>query len=272
MSQFEVNRLIVSSLKLKTRIVLRNYLLCEKKTVEAKTNKLPLNTKKRFRVSGLELENLHLLHYVQITPIAVTTELKRMLVSHLHLGYYGCKNIRYMKNGLTICVLTYICGGLSWPTSGPKFCVVWLRKRPASGFRMRITLGVVLIRSLVFHVCVSPYSRNGSGVRPYLWVQEKFVWFRQSTQNARLCPAELLGQFFSDSAFNLLRNLCDTFLVNSRNRRVSWLAVPRIFLLHFSCNGCQLSFVSQCCHLFEGKTLRNYEDWISFRLLINLRL
>ena len=42
-------------------------------------------------------------------------------------------------------------------------------------FRMRITLGVVLIRSLVFHFCVSECSRNGSGVRPYLWVQEKFV-------------------------------------------------------------------------------------------------
>ena len=29
-------------------------------------------------------------------------------------------------------------------------------------FRMRITLGVVLIRSLIFHVCVSECSRNGS--------------------------------------------------------------------------------------------------------------
>ena len=42
-------------------------------------------------------------------------------------------------------------------------------------FRMRITLGVVLIRSLVFHVCVSECSGNGSGVRPYMWVQEKIV-------------------------------------------------------------------------------------------------
>ena len=58
-------------------------------------------------------------------------------------------------------------------------------------------------------------------VRPYLRVQEKFVKFRQSAQNAGLCPAELLDQFFSDSAFNLLRNLCDIFLINSRNGRVS---------------------------------------------------
>ena len=122
-----------------------------------------------------------------------------------------------------------------------------------SHFRMKITLEVVLIRSLVFHVCVPECSRNGSGVRPYLWVQEKIVLFRQSTQNAGLCPAELLGQFFSDSAFNLLRNLGDIILVNSRNGRVSWLTVPRMFLLCFSCIGCQLSFVSQRCHLLKGK-------------------
>ena len=42
-------------------------------------------------------------------------------------------------------------------------------------FRMNITLGVDLIHSLVFHVCVPECSRNGSGVRPYLGVQEKFV-------------------------------------------------------------------------------------------------
>ena len=42
-------------------------------------------------------------------------------------------------------------------------------------FRMRITLGVVLIRSLVFHVCVPEGSRNGFGMRPYMLVQEKFV-------------------------------------------------------------------------------------------------
>ena len=141
-----------------------------------------------------------------------------------------------------------------------------------SCFRMRNTLGVVLIRSLVFHVCVSECSRNGSGVRPYLWVQEKIVHFRQSTQNAGLCPAELLGQFFSDSAFNLLRNLRDIFLVNSRNGRIAWLAVPGIFILYFSCKGCQLSFASQCCHLSEEKMLRSHEDWINLYLLINLRL
>ena len=42
-------------------------------------------------------------------------------------------------------------------------------------FRMRSTLGVVLIRSPVFHICVPEGSRNGFGMRPYLLVQEKFV-------------------------------------------------------------------------------------------------
>ena len=54
--------------------------------------------------------------------------------------------------------------------------------------------------------------------------------------------------------------------LNSSNKRVSWLAVPRMFLLCFSCNSCQISFVSQCCHLFEGNLLRSYENWINFPL------
>ena len=38
-------------------------------------------------------------------------------------------------------------------------------------FRIRVTHGVVFIRSLVIHVCVSECFRNGSGVHPYLLVQ-----------------------------------------------------------------------------------------------------
>ena len=149
-------------------------------------------------------------------------------------------------------------------TSGPEFCVIWLRKMPPSGWGS-------LWESSSFVPWFSTFVfRNVPGTVPE-WV--RICGFKiQSTQNAGLCPAELLGLFFSNSAFNLLRNLCDIFLVNSRNGRVSWLAVPRMFILCFSYNGCQLSFVSQCCHLFEGKMLRSYEDWISFHLLINLRL
>ena len=141
-----------------------------------------------------------------------------------------------------------------------------------SHFRMRIILETILNWLLVFHVCVPECSRNGLGECSYLWVQKNFVYIRQSVQNARLFPAEILGQFFKDSAFNLFRNFCDISLVNSRNGRVSWLAVPGLFLLCFSCNSCQLLYVSQCRNLFQGKMLRSFEGWISFCLLINLRL
>ena len=139
-------------------------------------------------------------------------------------------------------------------------------------FRMRIALRVVLIRpwfsTFVF--------RNVPGTVPEC---VRICGFKRNSSNLERTPkmrdSVLLNSwdsFFSDSAFNLLRNLCDIFLVNSKNGRVSWLAVPRMFLLCFSCNGCQLSFVSQCCHLFEAKMLRSYKDYIKFYLLINLKL
>ena len=57
-------------------------------------------------------------------------------------------------------------------------------------------------------------------------------------------PAEFLGQFFNDPALNLLRNLRDVLLSNSRNGRVLWTAVPTDFL-RLLWNSCQLSFISQ---------------------------
>ena len=94
-----------------------------------------------------------------------------------------------------------------------------------SQFRKRIILGTILI-----WFCVPECSRNGSGVHSYLWVQKKFVQFKQSTQDARSCPDQLLGQFFSDFAFNLFRKLCDMFVVNRRSGRVLCLAVPKMFI------------------------------------------
>ena len=120
-------------------------------------------------------------------------------------------------------------------------------------FRMMIILGTIPHWFLLFHVWVPGSSRNGSGVCPYLWVLQKVFWFKQSIQNAGLCPAYFLGQFFSDPAFNLLGNLCYVFLVDSRNGLFSWPAVRNRFFLCFSCNGCQILFVSQCCHLLTGK-------------------
>ena len=68
---------------------------------------------------------------------------------------------------------------ISWPSSGPAFCVVWLSKMHASGWWSLRELSSFV--PWFFQVCVSECSRNGSGVRPYLWVQEEFVYFRQST-------------------------------------------------------------------------------------------
>ena len=67
---------------------------------------------------------------------------------------------------------------------------------------------------------------------------------------------EFPGQFYKDSAFNLLRNLCHMNHVNSRNGRVPWLPVPRTFLLYFWRNGCQLSLFSQPCHLSQGRNVQ----------------
>ena len=139
--------------------------------------------------------------------------------------------------------------------------IIWMTglRDGNSHFRMRVILGRSLIWFLVFHVCVPECSRNGLGVcpPPPVGLTEIRLLYIE-TQNPGICPAEFLEQFFSDSAFNLLWNLYDLFLVNSRNGRVSWLAVRRTFHLCFFCNRRQFSFVSHFCHLFEGNTLRSY--------------
>ena len=133
---------------------------------------------------------------------------------------------------------------LSRQSFGPKFCVVWPWKTPASGWgslwsRPHSFLGFPRLCSGMF----PERFRNASlsvGSR-----EIRLIWTEHI--KCETLPAELLRQFISDSALNLFRNLCDIFLVNSRNGRVSWLAVPRIFLLCFSCKGWKLSFVSHRC-------------------------
>ena len=75
-----------------------------------------------------------------------------------------------------------------------------------SHFRIRIILGTIPIWLLIFQICVPESSQNGSGVCPYRWLQEKFVCFSQSNQNAKLYPVELKEQFFNDSALNLFKS------------------------------------------------------------------
>ena len=64
-------------------------------------------------------------------------------------------------------------------------------------FRMRVILGVVFIRSLVFHLCVPECSRNGSGMR-------RSCWFKRNSSNLERAPK------MRDS---VLLNSWDSFLV-----------------------------------------------------------
>ena len=84
----------------------------------------------------------------------------------------------------------------------------------------------------------------------YSWVQGNLVQFGQKTQDARLCLAEISGQFFSQSTLNRFKNLLYMLFSDYRSRCVLRLAVPRI-LLCFLPDSCQISPISQFYHLQE---------------------
>ena len=141
---------------------------------------------------------------------------------------------------------------MSWPTSGPDFCVVWLRKMPASGWGS-------LWESSSFVPWFSTFVfRNVPGTFPEC---VRICGLKRNSSNLDIAPKmrdSVLLKFWDSFLVTLPSNLSDMFLVDSRNGRVSWLAVPRMFLLCFSCNGCQRSFVSQCFDPFEEKMPRSY--------------
>ena len=161
---------------------------------------------------------------------------------------------------------------LSRQSFGPKFCVVWPRKMPASGWWS-------LWESSSFVPWFStPVFRNVPGT-----VLECVVicWLKTNSSNLDRAPK------MRDS---VRPNSWDSFLVTlpsivSENcviysslilgtdvfRDWPFLEISSCVSL-VTCNGRQLSFVSQRCHLFEGKMIRSYEDWIILYLLINLRL
>ena len=121
-----------------------------------------------------------------------------------------------------------------------------------SHIRMQIIVRTIPIWFLAFHVCSPERSQNGSEC-------VRICEFKRNSSNSYRPPkmrdSVLLNSWYSFSVTLpsiSSENLCDIFL-NSRNGRVSWLAVPRMFLLCFSCNVRQLSSLSQCCHLFQGK-------------------
>ena len=122
-------------------------------------------------------------------------------------------------------------------------------------FRRRIFLGGVLVRFLIFFVRFPGSSRNGSGLCLNLWIQNKFVYLRQSVQSTAFCRIELPKSFLCHPAFYVLWCLGDTVVVVLRNSCDSWLALPRVFFLILSSNCFQLWFIAECCH-FEGKLVK----------------
>ena len=82
-----------------------------------------------------------------------------------------------------------------------------------------------------------------------LLIQNKFLWFGQSTQNSVLCRTEILRQFLRHSVLYFLWHLSDIILLNLKSRGVSRLVVQKVFFLILSSNGCQLFLVPQCCRL-----------------------
>ena len=144
--------------------------------------------------------------------------------------------------------------------SGPKFCVVWLRKMPASG------LGPLWES---FHSFPGlPRLCSGFRIVPGT-VPEcvRICGFKRNSSNLDKAPK------MRDA---VLLNSWDSFLVTLPSISSETCVIYSSLILGmdvfrdwpllgcsscvFFCNGCQFLFVSQGCHLFEGKMLRSYED------------
>ena len=139
-------------------------------------------------------------------------------------------------------------------------------------FRMRITLGVVLIRSLVIHVCVSECF----GTVPEC---VRICWFGRNSSNLDRAPK------MRDS---VLLNSWNSFLVtlpsiSSKSCLIySWLILGTDvfrdwpFLGFSSCislvTAANFRLFLNVAIFLRGKMLRSYEDWIILYLLINLSL
>ena len=62
-------------------------------------------------------------------------------------------------------------------------------------FRMRVTLGVILIRSLVYTKCVPGHLRSGSGMALNEWVHEKVVFYMGKMSRERVAVQELSSKY-----------------------------------------------------------------------------
>ena len=159
---------------------------------------------------------------------------------------------------------------LSRPTSGPEFCVVWLRKRPASGWGS-------LWESSSFVPWLSTFVfRNVSGT-----VLEcvRICWFRRNSSNLDRAPK------MRDS---VLLNSWDSFLVTLPSISSESCVIYSSLILgtdvfrdwpFLEFSSCVSLVTAANFRLFlnvaiflMGKMLRSYEDWIILYSLINLRL
>ena len=141
-----------------------------------------------------------------------------------------------------------------------------------SHFRMKIILEQASFGSWFPSLCSGMFPERFRSVSVPVGSKENRLVFPKGGT----LTCWFLGTHFSDSAFNLFKNLCDIILVNSRNRRVPWPAFPWMFLLCFSCNGFKLAtaFVSQGCHLLMGKSsiVVKLKIVVIFNLLVKLRV
>ena len=132
-------------------------------------------------------------------------------------------------------------------------------------FRMRVTLGIVLIRSLVSYVCV-PGTVSES---------VRICWFKRNSSNLDRAPKRrdsvLLNSWdsFLPTLLSVSSESCVIYssLILGTDVFRDW---P--FLGFSSCISLVTAFVSQCCHFLGGKMLRSYEDWISFVFVNQLEI
>ena len=158
---------------------------------------------------------------------------------------------------------------MSRQSFGPKFCIVWPRKMPASGW-------VSLWESSSLVPWFSTFVfRNVPGT-----VSEcvRIRWFKRNSSNldtARKMRDSVLLNSWDSFLLTLPSISSETCVIYSSLILGTDVFRDWPFLGLSSC----VSLVTAAnfrlflnVAIFEGKMLRSYEDWIRFYLLINLRL
>ena len=145
-----------------------------------------------------------------------------------------------------------------WQTDGPISGWGLSCKRSSFGFLFSTFVFQNVPGTVLECVCICGFKRNASNL-------DRVPKKRDSDVLISWCSLLMTLPSISSET-------CDIVLVNSRIGRVSWLTVPRILLLCFSCKDCQRSIVSKYCHLFERKIATWLWRLNYFHSLTNLRL